>query len=118
MTLLEKIESWIIPNTSRLISALKLREILIDVADALAIAGGSSSEQTTATWSNAADIEVEVSHSLNSINVDVHIFIADGLEKINPSTYEIYPVDNSNVRVRKTVLGAWTGAKVIIQKLV
>ena len=114
MTLLEKIESWIIPNTSRSITAYRLREILIEIVAGISV----DAEETTGTWNNAAGEEYEISHSLATTNVDVHIYIADGTEKINPSAYRVFPTSSETITVVKDVIGVWADAKIIVKKLV
>jgi hypothetical protein len=118
MTLLEKIESWIIPNTSRLISALKLREILIDVANGLS--GGIStyaSEVQTQSFLTGSGYEVDITHSLDTPNIDVSIYIDEFPEIQKVTNFRVFIRSNSEITIVKDSIGVWIDARVIIQKI-
>lgn len=119
MNILEKIEGWVIPNTSRQITAVKMREILTDIANAITSAGAVASEKHIETWVNAPNYEVSIEHTLNSNLIDVHIYLVSGdnREKIPTADYTVFCEESGVVRITKTVTGFWNNAEVVLIKV-
>ena len=115
MTLLEKIEAWVIPNTSRLISAMKLREILIDVANAISPESQYKSEKQEYVFPSAvSETEHVFEHTLDSMYIDVRIYIGGLL--LDSSLYQLVAITANEILIIKPTGEEWD-TEIIISKI-